>query len=123
DIDAIEIGHEIAKNQERNQPPHHLADCTLLYVFHGTPPALLIAARSKRWTALVCDYDGDRRGVQVGRHCEELLRRSNPAFLCNSGLLRGACHRAGIRPSRWLAMTTRLGAFPPIPCQNPNGAP
>src|SRR5258708_21442112 len=27
------------------------------------------------------------------------------------GLLRGACHRAGSAPTRWLAMTTRKGSF------------
>jgi hypothetical protein len=32
-------------------------------------------------------------------------RRSNPVFLVASGLLRGACHRARIRATRWLAMT------------------
>jgi hypothetical protein len=43
------------------------------------------------------------------RHCEEQLRRSNPAFLREekAGLLRGACHRARIRATRWLAMTSR----------------
>jgi hypothetical protein len=39
------------------------------------------------------------------RHCEERNRRSNPAFLWRYGLLRGACHRARIRATRWLAMT------------------
>src|SRR6266404_9951468 len=35
-------------------------------------------------------------------------RRSNPLFyICgaNNGLLRGACHRARVRATRWLAMT------------------
>src|SRR5216684_8740864 len=32
-------------------------------------------------------------------------RRSNPDFLKGSGLLRGACHRARVRATRWLAMT------------------
>src|SRR5467141_3130768 len=41
------------------------------------------------------------------RHCEGRQRRSNPALLCRSGLLRGACHRARIRATRWLAMTGR----------------
>jgi hypothetical protein len=47
-------------------------------------------------------------GIISQRHCEELLRRSNPASLpCakKAGLLRGACHRARIRATRWLAMT------------------
>ncbi len=39
------------------------------------------------------------------RHCEEQLRRSNPILLRHNGLLRGACHRARIRATRWLAMT------------------
>src|SRR6266851_8307336 len=35
-------------------------------------------------------------------------RRSNPFFLLRHyGLLRGACHRACIRATRWLAMTIR----------------
>src|SRR4030088_1997377 len=41
------------------------------------------------------------------QHCEGRQRRSNPALLCRSGLLRGACHRARIRATRWLAMTRR----------------
>jgi hypothetical protein len=41
----------------------------------------------------------------LDRHCEERKRRSNPVFTFDSGLLRGACHPAGIRPTRWLAMT------------------
>jgi len=46
-----------------------------------------------------------------GRHisprlCEERLRRSNPSRrMRRYGLLRGACHRARIRATRWLAMT------------------
>jgi len=42
----------------------------------------------------------------ISRHCEEPLRRSNPLFaycICGTnGLLRGACHRARIRATRWL---------------------
>src|SRR5438132_12881321 len=40
------------------------------------------------------------------RLCEERLRRSNPCRRKRrDGLLRGACHRARIRATRWLAMT------------------
>ena len=47
----------------------------------------------------------DREAVSL-RHCEERKRRSNPTFvLLRHGLLRGACHRARIRATRWLAMT------------------
>jgi hypothetical protein len=36
-------------------------------------------------------------------------RRSNPkSFYPRDGLLRGACHRARIRATRWLAMTLLL---------------
>jgi len=38
-----------------------------------------------------------RRFRMLSRHGKERLRRSNPALLCCSGLLRGACHRARIR--------------------------
>src|SRR5260370_22245419 len=41
------------------------------------------------------------------RHCEERSDRSNPVLACDSGLLRGACDRARIRATRWLAMTIR----------------
>ena len=44
----------------------------------------------------------------VFRHCEERKRRSNPYLrLRRHGLLRGACHRARVRATRWLAMTRR----------------
>ncbi len=51
------------------------------------------------------------------RHCEQRKRRSNPSPICSAsyGLLRGACHRARIRATRWLAMTSqhplRLGCL------------
>src|SRR5665213_1620170 len=52
---------------------------------------------------------GMRRCVFGGvsrRHCEEHLRRSNPWLRSpQDGLLRGACHRARVRATRWLAMT------------------
>src|SRR5258708_34277324 len=41
------------------------------------------------------------------RHCEERLRRSNPSSR-GHGLLRGACHRARVRATRWLARTGKL---------------
>src|ERR1700756_3841639 len=45
-------------------------------------------------------------GGVFGRHCEERQRRSNPFLrLPRDGLLRGACHRARVRATRWLAMT------------------
>src|ERR1700704_5787068 len=49
------------------------------------------------------------RGRQLKRirHCEEHLRRSNPALPAPHGLLRGVCHRARIRATRWLAMTKK----------------
>jgi hypothetical protein len=39
------------------------------------------------------------------RHCEERSDEAIHSFVAN-GLLRGACHRARIRATRWLAMTT-----------------
>jgi len=40
------------------------------------------------------------------RHCEERQRRSNPCLHnWRNGSLCGACHRARIRTTRWLAMT------------------
>jgi len=45
------------------------------------------------WGAQACS---SLRGVQ---------RRSNPSCLAVHGLPRGACHRARVRATRWLAMT------------------
>src|SRR6266446_3286020 len=46
------------------------------------------------------------------RHCEE---RSDEAIHCHRcsgcGLLRGACHRARIRATRWLAMTVSVASL------------
>jgi hypothetical protein len=47
-----------------------------------------------------------RGEIADSRHCEA---RSDEAiqlsFLLRDGLLRGACHRARVRATRWLAMT------------------
>jgi hypothetical protein len=46
------------------------------------------------------------------RHCEERSDEAIQIFSCLSGLLRGACPRARIRATRWLAMTVlQLLAF------------
>jgi hypothetical protein len=39
------------------------------------------------------------------RHCEERSDEAIQGFTWDPGLLREACHRAAIRPTRWLAMT------------------
>jgi hypothetical protein len=44
--------------------------------------------------------------VMPGRHCEERSDEAiHASFMPRHGLLRGACHRARIRATRWLAMT------------------
>jgi hypothetical protein len=48
DVDAIEIGYEIAHDQERNKPPHNLADDTFLYVLHGAASRLVIKGPFKK---------------------------------------------------------------------------
>jgi hypothetical protein len=46
-------------------------------------------------------------GTTIGkhRHCEEQSDEAIHACNKKGGLLRGACHRARIRATRWLAMT------------------
>src|SRR4030081_1524938 len=45
-------------------------------------------------------------GPAFGRPDDKLRDEANPVLLaCGSGLLRGACHGARIRATRWLAMT------------------
>jgi hypothetical protein len=39
------------------------------------------------------------------RHCEERSDEAIHSLCCENGLLRGACHRARVRATRWLAMT------------------
>src|SRR6202171_47077 len=41
------------------------------------------------------------------RHGEEQSDEAIQSFCCSHGLLRGACHRARIRATRWLAMTPK----------------
>jgi len=47
--------------------------------------------------------------ISNSRHCER--KRSNPSRH-KGGLLRGACHRARVRSTRWLAMTSRHAPAP-----------
>jgi hypothetical protein len=54
DIDAIEIGYEIAQDQERNEPRHHLADDTFLDVSHGAASLMSLKARSETWGLKFC---------------------------------------------------------------------
>jgi hypothetical protein len=72
---------------------------------NGKPRATR-AARSRTHVSL---YPMSQRHCELfQRHCEEPLRRSNPLLLpclLRDGLLRGACHRARVRATRWLAMT------------------
>ena len=42
-------------------------------------------------------------------HCEERSDEAIQKPIRKIGLLRGACHRAGVRPTRWLAMTETRG--------------
>ena len=43
---------------------------------------------------------------EPSRHCEERSDEAiHSSFTRRDGLLRGACHRARIRATRWLAMT------------------
>jgi hypothetical protein len=46
------------------------------------------------------------------RGSSKSARGSNPVFRCGPGLLRGACHRARMRATRWLAMTLRVSSLP-----------
>jgi len=61
------------------------------------------------WTASFTARDDDR-GRR--RHCEERELRSNPSgtlFGPAMDCFVGACHRARVRATRWLAMTGRPG--------------
>ena len=53
---------------------------------------------------------GVTRWPTAHRHCErsEAIQTFGAA---RTGLLRGACHRAGVRPTRWLAMTGQESAI------------
>src|SRR5262249_56561048 len=54
DIDAIKVGHEIAQDKKWDEPPHHLADDPLLYVFHGEASRFVIVVTKspfKIWAA------------------------------------------------------------------------
>jgi hypothetical protein len=62
-----------------------------------------------------------RSRTRVCRHCEERSDEAIHSFFArHDGLLRGACHRARVRATRWLAMTvsefpcTRGGVTPSL---------
>src|SRR5258708_6421408 len=56
-------------------------------------------------TGDVVESDQKGRGY---RHCEERSDEAiHSSFAWRDGLLRGACHRARIRATRWLAMTSK----------------
>src|ERR1700722_2969521 len=71
----------------------------------GIPCALCFEGRNYWQTS-----DASRRenAKLYPRHCEERKRRSNPLLLIFPlyGLLRGACHRARVRATRWLLAMT-----------------
>src|SRR5260370_33476606 len=70
----------------------------------GEPtPGIFFEHRPLERIDLVADEDGDGQG-NLQSSLRGAKRRSNPAF-SGHGLLRGACHRARIRATRWLAMT------------------
>src|SRR5260370_28891610 len=48
------------------------------------------------------------RSAEKSRYCEERSDEAiHSSFAWRDGLLRGACHRARIRATRWLAMTSK----------------
>ncbi len=65
-------------------------------VFGGLGRVRAAGSRTRVWNEL------------ENRHCEERSDEAIHSFPLLCGLLRGACHRARIRATRWLAMTARL---------------
>jgi hypothetical protein len=57
------------------------------------------------------------RGEEASRHCER-SEAIHSFLMWHHGLLRGACHRAGVRPTRWLAMTL-IGPRQTLNCHHP----
>jgi hypothetical protein len=80
----------------------------------ASKPRVQRAARSRSHVCSPRSCPLKFRSKLSQRHCEEHLRRSNLSFFGGAwkkaGLLRGACHRARIRATRWLAMTL-IGLF------------
>jgi hypothetical protein len=62
-----------------------------------------------QWSRAACGED--REAVTAPPSLRGAKRRSNPVLLRSDGLLRGACHRARVRATRWLAMTA---AYSPL---------
>jgi len=53
DINAIEIGNEVTQDKEWYQPPHHLSDYPLFYIFHGDASRFVRLALSSFCRVLV----------------------------------------------------------------------
>src|SRR5437879_6420564 len=64
-------------------------------IFGGRTKCKARANHAARWLARI-------QPSLRGSEADEAIHSS---FVRRDGLLRGACHRAGVRPTRWLAMT------------------
>jgi hypothetical protein len=70
------------------------------------------SSRLKAGTTPLLDRDSNFK--ELCRHCEERSDEAIHSFFARrDGLLRGACHRARVRATRWLAMTVSKHAIAP----------
>jgi len=103
-IRILNVDISVAKRCRRGSRPNlarqHQPELAAIHLVRG-------ASDLTRSHAAFCHGVSRATVFVVSRHCEERKRRSNPA-LRSHGLLRGACHRARVRATRWLAMTTGL---------------
>ena len=91
---------------------------------HSPRPLYFWASGSSTTRALSAPRDRENVSEFARRHCEERSDEAiHSSFARRHGLLRGACHRARIRATRWLAMTdmswlfeNRSGTLPTSPC-------
>jgi hypothetical protein len=66
EVNAIEIGNEIAEDQERAQSLYDLADRTLFYILHGILPLVIwpSAESSGRFLSVI---------TRLGQHAQQCL--------------------------------------------------
>ena len=82
--------------------------CGCMGTRHSPRPLYFWASGSSTTRALSAPRDRENVSEFARRHCEERSDEAiHSSFARRHGLLRGACHRARMRATRWLAMTGR----------------
>jgi hypothetical protein len=80
DIHTVEIGDEVTQDKEGYQPPHHLSDYPLFYIFHGEASSFGLSALTSFCRFQICGAEERQRHFKSQNESGSTPRRS-AAFL------------------------------------------